>query len=90
MPGKSHRAKGGHPTHSRGKKGKRQPQPAARHSQQALVSSTKGPVSSSITPPLKGTPIGDRYRYVGAELRRIGIVAGAIFIILIVLTFVLS
>ena len=40
--------------------------------------------------PLPGYPVAASYRYVISEIRRIGILAGAMVVILIILTFILG
>jgi len=48
------------------------------------------PVTRPRVQPLTPYPIAASYRYVIAEIRRIGIIAGAMVIILIILTFILG
>lgn len=61
---------------------------------QQLVSNSKQSVpvsspSSKVAPPTREA-IATRYQYIGPELRRIGIIAGAMFIVIIILAFVLG
>ena len=90
MPSKSRRSKGGHPSHNRGQKNKNRLPAAAPRPRQVAAIHSEGSVSPPISPVVKETPVGNRYCYIGAELRRIGILAGAISVILIVLVTVLS
>ncbi len=93
MPGKSRHGKGRHPHYSKKSRAKRHgamalpppgvadtPQPAA-----AISTPTSSGVSTS---PTKSRTL--QYPYITAELRRIGILAGIIIVILIVLAQVLS
>ena len=89
MPGKSR--------HGKGKKKRAKQRPAiAAVQQQAVAQSPKAAAPAATpapsvrmsTPPPKTTVV--RYPYITAELRRIGILAGIMFAILIVLAVVLS
>jgi hypothetical protein len=93
MPGKSRHGKGRHPHHSKKSKAKL-------HSAMALtqpgVADTSQPAAAASTPPssdVSASPTKFRtpqYPYITAELRRIGILAGIIIVILIILAQVLS
>ena len=96
MLGRTRRSKGKHSLQS--KKSKAKQRTAAIASQQQVVAQIQKPAAptsvtaSSIKVPVS-TPtsrIVRRYPYITAELRRIGILAGIIIIILIVLALVLS
>lgn len=94
MPGKSKHGKGKHPHHSKKSR--------AIHRQEVMASRQHGNVvapkpAAVIEPPsgLKGAALPAKrttlqYPYIAGELRRIGILAGVIVIILIALSFVLS
>jgi len=95
MPGKSKHKRGKrHQAH--GKKGKSRRHFEAPVAQQSVVTETGEHVSQPGTPappvstpgPL-AKPTAFRYPYMATELRTIGILAGVIIIILIVLSFVL-
>lgn len=94
MPGKSRHGKGKHPHHS--KKSKAKQRHGAIALQQPTVAETPQPVATIITPPSLKTPAPPaksriaQYPYITTELRRIGILAGIILVILIVLALVLS
>ena len=94
MSGKSQHSAGKHTPHS--KKGKALQRAAAMTSQQRVVSQIPEPAAPPrVTTPAVKVPAAvsrsaQRYSYVTAELRRIGILAGIIIIILIVLALVLS
>ena len=73
-------------------KGKRDTRSAIQRQQ--LVSNSKQSVPAS-SPSSKAVPptreaIVTRYQYIGPELRRISIIAGAMFIVIIILAFVLG
>ena len=71
-------------------KRKRASQPAvAAAAEAAGTETTQKPAPVTPTAPSKTRTPAVKYPFVGAELRRIGIIAGAILIILIVLAFVL-
>jgi len=87
MSGKSRRSRGKHAVHGKRKKGKLRPQvivaqPQAVTQAEESVSSTK-----TATP---AAPVVVKYPYILTELRRIGILAGIMLAILIVLALVLS
>ena len=94
MSGKSQHGKGKHPPQS--KKGKALQRAAAMTSQPRVVSQILEPAAPPrVTTPAAKVPAAvsratQRYSYVTAELRRIGILAGIIITILIVLALVLS
>ena len=92
MPGKSRRKRGKYSIQSK-KKGR--PSRPRLPAQQPAVAQTREPVSSpdmsapsasAAAPTAK--PIAVRYPYIATELRTIGILAGIMLIILIVLAFV--
>ena len=93
MPGKSRR-KGKSPFQSK-KKREKQRSATGVVQQQAVAQTTKPFVTSTISAPSKSRPTPSaklpvaRYPYVAAELRRIGILAGIMLAILIVLALVL-
>ena len=86
MPGKSRRGRGKPPTRSKRRKGAvtrvAQPQVAAEAHESAAPR-----VSLPSTPSPR--PTGVRYPYIATELRRIGVLAGIMLAILIVLALVL-
>ena len=88
MPGKSQRGRGKHLARS-----KKRRATLARAAQQRVV--TDKPVSPAVPVPSPGVPTPvvtltcTRYPYVVTELRRIGILAGIILAILVVLALVL-
>lgn len=95
MSGKSQRDKGKHLFQSKRKKGKRhfsaiaaQQQVAAQTSKVVTPPKLSTPSVSAPTP--KTTLATARYPYIIAELRRIGILAGIMLTILVVLALVLS
>ena len=93
MPGKSRHTKGKHPHKSKKSKAKQRQQTLTLHQ---VPDETTGqdtaidiqPVSRTITSPTKTRTI--QYPYITGELRRIGILAGMIIVILIILAIVLS
>jgi len=88
MPKKSRRFKA-----LQSKRKKIRQQPLATVAQQPVVTQTDKPVASAplaSVPARKKAPDTVRYPYVVAELRRIGVLAGIILVILIVLALVLS
>ena len=95
MPGKAGRGQGKHPTRSKKRKGRRDlPAPVA---QQQAASPAREPtitpgVSSPVisAPTTRARPTFARYPHIAAELRRIGILAGIMVVILVVLALVLS
>ena len=93
MPGKLQHGKGKHPHHSKKSKARQ------RHIATALkppVADTPQPataISTASIPKVTTSPAKSRtaqYPYITTELRRIGILAGIILVILIVLAVVLS
>ena len=94
MPGKSRHSKGKHPHHSKRSRAKQRhggmafqqhvsadiPKPAATASMPSSPSTLTSPAKSRTA----------QYPYITTELRRIGILAGIILVILIVLALVLS
>ena len=95
MPGKSRHGKGKHSFHSK-KKRSRQRFSAITAQQRVVAQTTKPAAPSKLSAPSIGvptpmaTPATVRYPYVVAEMRRIGILAGIMLVILIGLTLVLS
>ncbi len=94
MPGKSRRhGKGKHPHHSKKSKAIQHKEAAAL--QQTAATSVPGQAAAIDTTPLPkvaATPAKTRtlqYPYITGELRRIGILAGIILVILIILAVVL-
>ncbi len=95
MPGKPHPYKGKHTAHSKKSKARQryaamstQPQVAAQSTKPVASTSIPSPSPTARTTPVKtGTT---KYPYITTELRRIGILAGIILAILIVLALVLS
>ena len=90
MPSKSRRKRGKQSFH--GRKGRRQaplptttPQPAATptHAPEATPSPMTGPSQSTPTPTV---PAAARYPYVAGELKRIGIMAGIMVAVLVILS----
>lgn len=93
MPGKSRHAKGKHQYNS--KKSRTKQRQAATATPPPAIAGISTPFATVSTPSSKvpTTPPVARvaqYRYVTAELVRIGILSGAILIILVVLALVLS
>lgn len=95
MPGKSRRDRGKHSGRSKRRRSARVSSAAA--AQQPPVSQTyeskpqpevPAPLASVPAPVAKVTAV--RYPYIAAELRRIGILAGIMLIVLVVLALVLS
>ena len=88
MPGKSRRHRGKRLSQSKKGKGT-----LARAAQQRVVTDKPAapavPVPSPSVPTPKATLTGARYPYVVTELRRIGILAGIMLAILVILAFVL-
>ena len=95
MPGKSRHGKGKHSLHRKRKKGRQRfpatvaVQPAAAQTSQPAAP-TWVPTPPVSVPTRMKTPTPARYPYITAELRRIGILAGIMLVILIVLALVLS
>ena len=94
MPGKSWQSRRKHSTRSKRKKGRRSPaatvvQPEAIAPAYEAVAPPKVAAPSASVPTPKVTPITVRYPYIGNELRRIGILAGIMLVILVVLALVL-
>ena len=94
MPGKSHHGKGKHLPRSKRKKTKRSPQaivtqqPAAAQYYNPVLQ-TKASFPSVNAPTPMATQTAARYPYVIGELRRIGILAGIMLVVLVVLALVL-
>ena len=97
MPGKLRHGKAKYHT----KKSKAKQRSTTLPSQQAVVMSPKPAVATSVSAPLEKVRTTEktrtaavsgavRYPYITAELKRIGILAGIILVILIVLALVLS
>jgi len=93
MPGKSRGGRFRHLPPSKKKKDRRHPLTTA--TQQQPISQGYKPVSrAEVAAPSVGVPTpiatpGSRYPYMVIELRRIGIIAGILLVILVVLAFVL-
>ncbi len=95
MPGKSRSRKGKYSAQGKKKKGRtgrptmlaQQPATAQTHES---VSSPKVPVAPVSVPTPMVKPAAISYPYVAAELRTIGILAGIMLIVLVVLALVLS
>jgi len=93
MPGKSQRSRGKRLSRSKRRKSK-QNLPAAVPQQQTVAQIDK-PVSSpytSVTPAKASTPAPTQtqYPYIATELRRIGILAGVMLAVLVVLALVFA
>jgi len=95
MPGKSRRGRGKYSPQSR--KRKHRPSHPAMIAQQPTVAQTREPVSAPVvsvpsvsvpTPVVKSAV--NEYPYIATELRIIGILAGVMLIVLVVLALVLS
>ncbi len=94
MPGSSRRSRGKYSVQSKKRKGR--PKHPTIVAQQAAVAQTHEPVSSPDVPaPSASAPApvakvaAARYPYIATELRTIGILAGILLIVLIVLALVL-
>ncbi len=94
MPDKSRRSRGKHPAQAKKKKGRpsRPPivaqQPAGAQTQESVSSPEVAVAPASVpTPIAKPAPIS--YPYIAAELSTIGILAGLMLIVLVVLALVL-
>ncbi len=92
MPKKSHRTAARYAAKSKGKKKEKAPlhqvaAPALEVSAKAKPTPAVSPSEPVARPAIKQAP--PKYRYLTSELQRIGIIAGAMFAILIVLYFVL-
>ena len=96
MPGKSRHDKGKRPSQSKKSKAMQRSaagivqQPAAAQTPKLIAPGVVSAPSSGSRQKPSAAPSVARYPYVTAELRRIGILAGIIVIILIVLALVLS
>jgi hypothetical protein len=93
MPGKSRHARGKHPHHSKKSKIKKRqamsfPQPVAAEAPKQPAAVEKSSPAAVTAPPAKVKIM--QYPYITGELRRIGILAGIILVILIVLALVIS
>ena len=93
MSGKSRHGKKKHLPQGKKRRG-RQISPGAVATQQAEIQADKPPAPAQVAVPSASTPVPvsavARYPYILAELRRIGILAGIVLVILIVLALVLS
>ena len=95
MPGKSRHGRGKHPSRSKRKKGK-QRFSAAVIQQQAVAETPKPVAPPRVAAPSASAPTpmplltAVQHPYILTELRRIGILAGVILAILVVLVLVLS
>ena len=94
MSGKSRRSRGKHAIHGKRKKGKlrhqvivAQPQAVTQAEESASPPEAPVPSTKKATP---AAPVVVKYPYILTELRRIGILAGIMLTILIVLALVLS
>jgi len=98
MPGKSQHGRRKLP---RSKRRRGRQDISATSIQQRVVAQTYKPVSKSASPPEVSapparvpattvTPAATRYPYIAAELRRIGILAGVMLVILVILALVFS
>ena len=102
MPGKSRYAKGKHPSRTKKEKSRRRVDlerqgSSATDAQQSAVAETYQPVSQPRAPAPQTTrpnPMATltaaRYPFIATELRRIGILAGIMLAVLIVLALALS
>jgi len=96
MPGKSRHGKGKHPHHSRKSKAIQRQEAKAIQQQTTVDTVPKAtPIDIDKAPPPKPTVISEKkqsiqYPFIADELRRIGILAGIIVMILIILALVLS
>jgi len=95
MPGKSRHGKGKHPSQSKRRRERQRYAATSAHQQEAAQApkpaapaDIPAPPTRVPTPPM-ASPVA-QYPYIAAELRRIGILAGIMLVILIVLAFVLS
>ena len=85
MPGKSRRGRGKHSARSKKRRGA-----ITRVAQQQVAAETYKPaVPLAPSPTPLVTPTGIRYPYINTELRRIGILAGIMLAILVILALVL-
>ena len=95
MPGKSRHGKGKRLSRSKRRK-ERQRFPSVVAQQQAVTETPKPPSRPSVsapsvsTPPPVTKPAIVQYPYIAIELRTIGILAGILLVILVVLALVLS
>lgn len=92
MPGKSRHGKGKHPHHSRKSKAiKRQAGISLQQQATAVAPEPAAPARTTPAPEAAASAAvtAPRYPYVTGELKRIGILAGIIIVILIVLSVVL-
>ncbi len=94
MPGKSRRSRVKHSSQSRKKRGLGSPttavrQPAATQTYEPVAPSQIAAPSASV-PTSMPTPAAAQHPFVATELRRIGILAGIMLVILVVLAVVLS
>jgi len=87
MSGKSRRSRGKHAIHGKRKKGKLRHQVIVAQSQAVTQAEESVPSTKKATP---AAPVVVKYPYILTELRRIGILAGIMLTILIVLALVLS
>ena len=98
MPKKSHRVAARQAAASKERKRKKRAQTSHKPPLDAgapATSSTVATTEPSTAPPLTrptpaARPMAPRYQYVIADLRKIGLIAGAMLVILIVLAFVLG
>lgn len=94
MPGKSRHGKGKHPHHSKKSKAiKRQAGNLLQQQATAVTPKPAAPVEAPPAPKAAAAPAAvttPRYPYVTGELKRTGILAGIVIVVLIVLSIVLS
>lgn len=95
MPGKLRHVKGKHPPQSKKRREKQRSQTTVAHQQVAAQISkpathTGMAAPSASVPATSTAPPIARYPYITTELRRIGILAGIILALLIVLALILS
>ena len=94
MPSKSRRSRGKYSSQGKKRKGKRTPalttteQPVATHTYESAAPAKAAP-SKVISTPMS-TPTMAKHPYVAGELRRIGIIAGIMLAVLIILSYVLT
>ena len=83
MPGKSHRVAARYAAQRRKRK-------SLHHARGQSLAAFRASDTPTIEPGPSKSQLATGYRYVGRDLRRIGIVAGGMFVILIVLTLALG
>lgn len=88
MPKKSRRTKAKHRARLAEEIQRRHPQQAKPTIAEPQFPTKVSPISAKASPGIQGSV--DRYQYVIAEMKRIGILAGVIILTLVVLSFVLG